>query len=78
MMTADEILAAFNALPPNDKWSLLGRAWAQFPPEAWPKPGVEEIALLDARFAEIDAGVAESIPKVEVQRQIREHLKLHD
>lgn len=78
MSTTEEIFAAFNALPPSDKWSLLNRVWDQFPPEAWPAPSVDEITLLDARFAEIDSGAVESISKAEVQRQMREHLNRHE
>lgn len=78
MSTTEEIFAAFNALPLSDKWSLLNRVWDQFPPEAWPAPNVDEITLLDARFAEIDSGAVESISKAEVQRQMREHLNRHE
>jgi putative addiction module component (TIGR02574 family) len=78
MSTTDEILAAFNALPPSDKWSLLNRVWDQFPPEAWPTPDATEIALLDARFAELDSGAVESIPIAEARRQMREHLNRYE
>lgn len=78
MSTTDEIFAAFNALPPSDKWSLLNRVWDQFPPEAWPAPNADEIALLDARFAEIDSGAVEPVSKAEVQRQMRERLNRHE
>lgn len=77
MSTTDEIFAAVNSLPPGDKWMLLTRVWDQFPPESWPAPGAEEVAILDSRFAEIDSGAVKSIPGDEARRQMFEHLNRH-
>jgi hypothetical protein len=77
MSTTDEIFAALNSLPPRDKWTLLARVWEQFPPETWPLPDEGEVALLDSRFAEIDSGAVPTIPWVEAQRQMHEHLNRH-
>lgn len=37
----------------------------------------QEIAELDARFAELDSGGVSSIPIAEARRQLRERLDLH-
>lgn len=74
MSTTDEILAAFKALSPNEKWALLGSFWEVIPPEDWPLPSGAEVALLDARFAELDSGAVQSISREGAQKQLREQL----
>ena len=43
-------------------------------PDKRPVPGEDETALLDARFKDMDAGCAQSVPREEAQRQLRERL----
>jgi hypothetical protein len=43
-------------------------------PDERPIPGEDEIALLDARFKEMDAGAVQSVSREEAQRQLRKRL----
>jgi len=74
MSTPEEILAAANALPPNDRWVLVTRLWETLPPEAWDAPDDLELAEIQRRSAEYDAGGVVPVDKTEVQRLIRERL----
>lgn len=74
MSTPEEIYAAANALPPNDRWVLVTRLWETLPPEAWDAPDDLQLAEIQRRSAEFDAGDVAPIGKAEVQRLIRERL----
>jgi putative addiction module component (TIGR02574 family) len=74
MSTPEEIYAAANALPPNDRWMLVTRLWETLPPEAWEAPDDHERAEIQRRSAEFDAGGVEPIEKAEVQQRIRKFL----
>jgi putative addiction module component (TIGR02574 family) len=74
MSTPEEIYAAANALPPNDKWLLVTRLWATLPPEAWEAPDDLELAEVQRRSREFDAGKSRPVEKAEVQRAIRERM----
>lgn len=74
MSTPEEIYAAANALPPSDRWALVTRLWETLPPEAWNAPDDLELAEIQRRSAEFDAGSVEPISKAEVQRLIHERL----
>jgi putative addiction module component (TIGR02574 family) len=74
-MSTEELLAAAEALPPADKWQLVTKLWASLPPEAWPPPSDEDLAICRERMAEIDAGIVETIPGEEVKKWLRDRLQ---
>lgn len=74
-MSADELFTAANLLPPEEKWALLTRLWDTFPPEQWPAPSAEELAIAKERMAEIDAGLVETIPGEEVKKWLHEKIR---
>jgi putative addiction module component (TIGR02574 family) len=74
-MSTDELLAAADALPPADKWQLVTKLWARLPPEAWPAPSDEDLAICRERSAELDAGLVEPIPGEVVKKWLRERIQ---
>lgn len=46
----------------------------ELPPDERPIPGEDEVALLDARFKDLDTGAVQSVSREEAQRQLRERL----
>ena len=74
-MSADELLAAAEALPPADKWQLVTKLWARLPPEAWPPPSDEDLAVIKQRMAELDAGLVVPIPGEVVRKWLRERIQ---
>lgn len=77
-MSAEELFAAAESLPPADKWQLVTKLWASLPPEAWPPPNDEDLAVCRERMAEVDAGVAEIISGQEVKQWLRDRIKSYE
>lgn len=75
MSTTDEILAAVDALPLDEKLIIASRIWASLPLEDQSLPDDADLAILDQRMAEIDAGTATTVSIDEVRRRMHERLK---
>ncbi len=73
-MSAEELFAAAESLPPSDKWQLVTKLWASLPPEAWPAPSDEDLAIFDQRMAEVDAGLVATIPGEQVKKWLRDRI----
>ena len=71
MSTAAEVFAAASALSTSDKWTLLTQLWASIPVDAGGAPDAAELAEVQRRSAEFDAGGIVPVTRDEVRRQIR-------
>jgi putative addiction module component (TIGR02574 family) len=76
-MSAEDIIAAAGSLPPAEQWQLVTKLWANLPPEAWPPPSDEDLAMIDQRFAEIDAGLVETVSLEEVRKWMHQRVGRH-
>ena len=74
MSTFDEIFDAAQALPPVDRWNLMTRLWEATPVEEWPPLNNAEIAEIQRRSAEYDAGEVEDQSWERVRQRIQSRL----
>ena len=77
MLTPEEIFAAVQSLDPSDRWELVTRLWDALPNDTWPAPSKADLAEIQRRSAEYDAGGVETISRDEVRRRIRDRLANH-
>ena len=73
-MTSDELLRQAQSLKPDEKFKLICGLWDTFPAEEWPSPSDAELAEVQHRSAEYDAGREVSVPWSEVRERLRARL----
>jgi putative addiction module component (TIGR02574 family) len=75
-MTSEELLREAESLNPEDRLKLICGLWDTFPIERWPTPSDAELAEIQRRSAEYDAGHEASVPWSEVRERLRSRLSL--
>jgi len=77
MSSVDDAFLAAQSLGPDDKLQLISRLWDSIPPAGW-RPSDSELAEVQRRSAEYDAGKVKGVPWEEVRDSVRRRLESHD
>lgn len=56
MSTVEDLANVACNLDPGDRLRLIERIWDSLPPDQWPAPSAAELAEVQRRSAEFDAG----------------------
>jgi putative addiction module component (TIGR02574 family) len=77
-ITVDEAFSAAQKLAPADKLQLISRLWESIRLEGSFRLSESELAELQRRSAELDAGIVKAVPWEVVRDSVRARLTAHD
>ena len=70
-MTSEELLRQAQSLEPAERLKLICGLWDKFPIHQWPAPSDAELAEVQRRSREYDAGREAAVSWTEVRGRIR-------
>ncbi len=77
MASVDDAFLAAQGLGTEDKLQLISRLWETIPPAEW-RPSDGDLAEVERRWAEYEAGREKAIPWEEARDSVRRRLQSHD
>jgi putative addiction module component (TIGR02574 family) len=78
MPSIDDAFSIAQALDPADRIELIARLWETIPPKENWTPSDNDLAEVNRRWAEYEAGKVKAIPWETVRDEIRQRLASHD